>query len=41
MAIGAKCGEQGVVARNGGDEFCLVLADTEKSRAVERAETLL
>jgi diguanylate cyclase (GGDEF)-like protein len=29
-----------LAARNGGDEFCLVFGDTEKSRAVERAETL-
>lgn len=29
-----------LVARNGGDEFCLVFADCEKSRAVERAEAL-
>jgi diguanylate cyclase (GGDEF)-like protein len=29
-----------LVARNGGDEFCIVFADTEKSRAVERAELL-
>ena len=29
-----------LVARNGGDEFCLVFSDTEKSRAVERAEGL-
>ncbi len=29
-----------LVARNGGDEFCVVFADTEKSRAVERAEGL-
>src|SRR5450631_1604007 len=29
-----------IVARNGGDEFCVVFADTEKSRAIERAERL-
>lgn len=29
-----------VVARNGGDEFCVVFADTDKSTAIERAETL-
>lgn len=29
-----------LVARNGGDEFCIVFTDTEKSRAVERAEVL-
>lgn len=29
-----------LVARNGGDEFCIAFADTEKSRAVERAEAL-
>jgi diguanylate cyclase (GGDEF)-like protein len=27
-----------LAARNGGDEFCLVFADTEKSAAIERAE---
>ncbi len=35
----AACGDD-LVARNGGDEFCLVFAETEKSRAVERAEEL-
>ena len=29
-----------LVARNGGDEFCLVFVETEKSRAVERADAL-
>jgi diguanylate cyclase (GGDEF)-like protein len=29
-----------LVARNGGDEFCVVLVDAEKSRAIERAERL-
>jgi len=29
-----------LVARNGGDEFCLVFLDTEKSAAIARAETL-
>jgi diguanylate cyclase (GGDEF)-like protein len=29
-----------LVARNGGDEFCVVFTDTEKSRAIERAEAL-
>ena len=29
-----------IVARNGGDEFCVVLADAEKSRAIELAERL-
>jgi len=33
-------GGDDLVARNGGDEFCLVLGDTEKSRAVERAGAL-
>jgi diguanylate cyclase (GGDEF)-like protein len=29
-----------LVARNGGDEFCVVLVDAEKSHAIERAERL-
>lgn len=29
-----------LVARNGGDEFCVVFADTEKSSAIERAKRL-
>jgi hypothetical protein len=29
-----------LVARNGGPEFCVVFADTEKSSAIERAERL-
>jgi len=29
-----------IVARNGGDEFCVVFADAEKSSAIERAERL-
>jgi diguanylate cyclase (GGDEF)-like protein len=29
-----------IVARNGGDEFCVVFADIEKSRTIERAERL-
>jgi diguanylate cyclase (GGDEF)-like protein len=29
-----------LVARNGGDEFCVVFADSEKSRAIVRAERL-
>jgi diguanylate cyclase (GGDEF)-like protein len=29
-----------IVARNGGDEFCVVFADTEKSSAIVRAERL-
>jgi diguanylate cyclase (GGDEF)-like protein len=29
-----------LVARNGGDEFCVVFADTEKSSTIERAERL-
>jgi diguanylate cyclase (GGDEF)-like protein len=36
----AAAGAGDVAARNGGDEFCLVLAGTEKSRAIERAEAL-
>jgi diguanylate cyclase (GGDEF)-like protein len=33
-------GDGDIVARNGGDEFCVVFADAEKSRSVARAETL-
>ena len=29
-----------LVARNGGDEFCLVFVETEKAAAIERAEVL-
>jgi GGDEF domain-containing protein len=29
-----------IVAPNEGDEFCVVLVDAEKSRAIERAERL-
>jgi diguanylate cyclase (GGDEF)-like protein len=32
--------ERDVVARNGGDEFCLVLRETGKAAAIERAEAL-
>jgi diguanylate cyclase (GGDEF)-like protein len=32
--------ERDLVARNGGDEFCLVLTETEKASAIERAEAL-
>jgi diguanylate cyclase (GGDEF)-like protein len=36
----AATGPDDVVARNGGDEFCVVFTDTEKSRAIERADDL-
>jgi diguanylate cyclase (GGDEF)-like protein len=36
----AASGGDNLVARNGGDEFCVVFVDTEKSRAIERAEAL-
>jgi len=32
--------ERDLAARNGGDEFCLVLADTAKAAAIERADAL-
>ena len=32
--------ERDLVARNGGDEFCLVLAETDKATAIEHAEAL-
>ncbi len=32
--------ERDLVARNGGDEFCLVFAETDKAAAIERAEAL-
>ncbi len=32
--------ERDVAARNGGDEFCLILTDTAKAAAIERAEML-
>jgi diguanylate cyclase (GGDEF)-like protein len=35
----ARC-ERDLVARNGGDEFCLVFTETSKAAAIERAETL-
>ena len=35
---GAAGSERDLVARNGGDEFCVVFADTDKSTGVERAE---
>jgi diguanylate cyclase (GGDEF)-like protein len=36
----AAASAEDLVARNGGDEFCIAFADTEKSRAVERADAL-
>jgi diguanylate cyclase (GGDEF)-like protein len=36
----AARGAGDLVARNGGDEFCLVFTETEKSTAIERAEAL-
>jgi diguanylate cyclase (GGDEF)-like protein len=36
----AAGGPGDVAARNGGDEFCVVLAQTEKSAGIERAEAL-
>ena len=32
--------QQDLVARNGGDEFCLVFTETDKATAIERAEAL-
>jgi diguanylate cyclase (GGDEF)-like protein len=40
-ALLQECAESGdIVARNGGDEFCLVFVDAEKTQAVERAVRL-
>ncbi len=36
----AASGADELVARNGGDEFCVVFVDSEKSAALERAEAL-
>jgi diguanylate cyclase (GGDEF)-like protein len=36
----AALSENDLVARNGGDEFCLVFTDTAKASAIERAEIL-
>jgi len=41
VSLRAAATEPGdIVARNGGDEFCVVLVDAEKSRAIKRAERL-
>ena len=40
IVLRAAAASEDLVARNGGDEFCVVFVDTEKSRAVERAEAL-
>ncbi|MGD1067422.1 MAG: GGDEF domain-containing protein [Vulcanimicrobiaceae bacterium] len=37
---GAACWDADLIARNGGDEFCLVFTQTGKADAVERAEVL-
>lgn len=36
----AALDENDLIARNGGDEFCLVFSDTAKASAIERAESL-
>ena len=36
----AAASEQDLVARNGGDEFCIVFAETDKATAIERADEL-
>jgi diguanylate cyclase (GGDEF)-like protein len=33
-------GERDLVARNGGDEFCIVFTETDKATAIERADLL-
>jgi diguanylate cyclase (GGDEF)-like protein len=37
---GAARFDEDLVARNGGDEFCLVFTETDKAEAIERAEQL-
>ena len=36
----AASAQRDLVARNGGDEFCIVFTDIDKATAIERAETL-
>src|SRR5947209_6145009 len=36
----AATSEHDLVARNGGDEFCVVFTETDKARAIERADEL-
>ena len=40
MLRSAARSEHDLVARNGGDEFCIVFAETDKATAIERADEL-
>ncbi|HYW52537.1 MAG TPA: GGDEF domain-containing protein [Dongiaceae bacterium] len=40
QVLRASCSPRDVVARNGGDEFCVVFLETGKAAAIERAEAL-
>ena len=40
MLRSAAASEHDLVARNGGDEFCVVFTETDKATAIERAGEL-